>query len=132
MFVQSALETLPAEFDSIADEITANFPWGSLLRAVVLPEVGPLAKLAAIAKPGARIEMHINIHPFRDAAYAARLGLSEALLIANHEAFVLAYMRAGLAVTDIADVSDHPRATRWGKQLGHGSRRVLRVCTMRL
>ena len=33
MFVQAAVEDLPAELDGVADEIHIHFPWGSLLRA---------------------------------------------------------------------------------------------------
>lgn len=126
MFVQASLETLPAEFELVADEITVNYPWGSLLRAVALPEGHSLSKLAAIAKRGAQVEVYINIHPLCDAGYAARIGLSDALLVTDRKGFVAAYAQAGLAVTDIADFSD-PRATRWGKQLAHGSRHILRV-----
>ena len=127
MFVQAALETLSAEFDAVADEITVNYPWGSLLRAVASPEPRALSRLAAIAKRGALVEITINIHPLRDAAYAARLGLPDALLMADREAFATAYARAGPILTDVSDASADPRATRWGKQLARGSRQTLRI-----
>ena len=132
MFVQASLKTLPAEFEPIADEITMNYPWGSLLHAVALPEVHSLSKLAAIAKHGAVVEVYINIHPLCDAAYAGRIGLSDALLMTDRNGFVAAYSQTGLAVTEIADFSDRPRATRWGKQLAHGSRQILRVRATRM
>ena len=131
MFVQSGLEILPGEFDGIADEITVNYPWGSLLRAVALPEARPLSRLARLAKSGGQIEIQINVHPFHDPAYAARVRLSDALLILDREAFVDAYARAGLIVTDIVDVSANPRATRWGNQLAFGSRQILCVRSVR-
>ena len=131
MFIQTSLETLTAEFDSIADAITVNYPWGSLLRAVALPEASLLAKLAAITKCGGRVEIHINIHPFRNRVYAARLGLSDALLMADRKAFVAAYALAGLVITDMLDVSANPRETHWGKQLMHGSRQILRIRAQR-
>lgn len=34
MFVEAAIESLPDEFEGVADEIHINFPWGSLLRGL--------------------------------------------------------------------------------------------------
>src|SRR2546426_7896288 len=36
LFLQAAVEDLPAELDRVADEIHIHFPWGSLLRALLL------------------------------------------------------------------------------------------------
>jgi len=132
LFLQSSLESLPHTFEEIADQITVNYPWGSLLRAAALPDLDLLSRLAAIAKHGRQVEIHIHIHPFWDPAYAARIGLGHALLIASGDAFHAAYARAGLVVREIADVSANPCATRWGKQLKHGAREILRVRATRM
>ena len=127
LFLQSSLEFLPPTFEAIADEITVNYPWGSLLRAVAIPEMGLLSRLAAIARYGCQVEILINVHPFEDPSYAARIRLSGALLTTNRNAFDAAYAKAGLTVTQIDDVSTNPRATSWGKRLEQGSRRILHI-----
>jgi 16S rRNA (adenine(1408)-N(1))-methyltransferase len=127
LFLQASLESLPPLFEAIADQITINYPWGSLLRAVALPDVDLLSKLAAMAKRDGKVEIFINAHPFEDPAYTRRIGLAEASLVANRSAFTAVYAKAGLLVTEVVDASDNARATRWGKRLEHGSRRVLRI-----
>ncbi len=47
LFVQAAIEDLPAELDGVADEIHVHFPWGSLLRAVATGDVVAVAEPAA-------------------------------------------------------------------------------------
>jgi 16S rRNA (adenine(1408)-N(1))-methyltransferase len=126
LFLQGALETL--DLDAIAARITVNYPWGSLLRAVALPDVALLSKLVALAKPGASLEVLINVHPLRDRTYSARIGLAEAAILYDHAALRSAYQRAGFAVRDITNVTGQLiRATRWGSQLHHAGREVWRV-----
>ena len=36
LFVQAAVEDLPEELNGLANQIYVNFPWGSLLRAVMV------------------------------------------------------------------------------------------------
>jgi 16S rRNA (adenine(1408)-N(1))-methyltransferase len=125
LFLQASLESLSPSLEAVADEITINYPWGSLLRAVAMPDAHLLSKLAAVSRSGARLELHINTHPFRDHSYVARIGLAGALLMTGRDAFVAAYAGAGLVVTEISDVSGS--ATSWGKRLAHGARRILRI-----
>ena len=70
MFVCAAAEMLPGPLEAAADEITINYPWGSLLRAVALPDADVLAKIAMLAKPTATLTAVINVQPLRDAAQA--------------------------------------------------------------
>jgi 16S rRNA (adenine(1408)-N(1))-methyltransferase len=54
-FGRLALEDAPGELASFADRLTVLFPWGSLLRSVVLAESDGLARLRAMCKPGADV-----------------------------------------------------------------------------
>ncbi|MGH9881869.1 MAG: methyltransferase domain-containing protein, partial [Pyrinomonadaceae bacterium] len=38
LFLQAAVEELPSELYGVADEVHIHFPWGSLLRALMLGE----------------------------------------------------------------------------------------------
>lgn len=132
MFLQASLETLRGELDGLADQLTVNFPWGSLLRAVALPEPALLQKLAALAKPGADLDVLVNLTPLRDAAYAAKLGLADAVLLCNSPRLSGTYAAAGWKVKSVEEVTGTLiRATRWGSQLHHAGREVWRVRAVR-
>ena len=132
IFLQASLETLGGELSGMADRLTVNFPWGSLLRAVAMPQLAQLQKLAALAKPGAELDILVNLTPLRDAAYAAKLGLSEAALLCNPPRLRGTYATAGWTVTSVEEVTGTLiRATRWGSQLHHAGREVWRVRAVR-
>src|SRR6185312_2067943 len=48
LFIQAAVEDLPAELDGVADEVHVHFPWPSLLRAVASGDVSVLRNLRRI------------------------------------------------------------------------------------
>jgi 16S rRNA (adenine(1408)-N(1))-methyltransferase len=132
MFLQASLETLGGELNGLADGLTVNFPWGSLLRAVALPQPALLQKLAALAKPGAELDVLVNLTPLRDAAYVEKLGLAEAALLCNPARMRGTYAAAGWTVKSIEEVTGTLiRATRWGSQLHHAGREVWRVRAVR-
>src|SRR5579885_886506 len=51
MFVRAAVEALPEELTAI-DEVHVLMPWGSLLRALVLPDLAVLRSVAGRCTPG--------------------------------------------------------------------------------
>jgi trans-aconitate methyltransferase len=52
--------TLPDELDGLVTCVTLNFPWGSLLEALLAKSPRLLNRLAAIARPGARVDVRLN------------------------------------------------------------------------
>jgi 16S rRNA (adenine(1408)-N(1))-methyltransferase len=132
LFVQASLEAMPGTLAGFADAITVNYPWGSLLRAVALPDPTLLANLAGLAKAGAMLDVLINMQPLRDAAYAARLGPAGAALTRDIGLLKAGYAGAGWIVTGVDDVTGTlVRVTRWGSQLHHARREVWRVLAAR-
>ena len=75
LFVQAAIEDLPAELNDTANEIHIHFPWGSLLRAVATGDLEVLRNLHRVSAPGCLLEVVIGIDPVRDQSEIARLGL---------------------------------------------------------
>lgn len=75
LFVQAAVENLPAELDGVADEIHIHFPWGSLLRAVMTGDIDVLGNLRRICAPGCLLEIIIGLDAERDRAEIERLEL---------------------------------------------------------
>ena len=54
-FVVAAVESLPDDLTGVADRVSVQFPWGSLLRGILSGEGPVLANLARIAAPGATL-----------------------------------------------------------------------------
>jgi 16S rRNA (adenine(1408)-N(1))-methyltransferase len=75
LFGRLALEQAPGELAGLAAALTILFPWGSLLRAVALPEPEALARLGALCGPGASVRIVFGYDPAADAV--AGLSLSE-------------------------------------------------------
>jgi len=125
LFVIAAIERLPELLTGCADRITVNFPWGSLLEAVILPRAEVLGAIAALGKPGAEIEILINLGIFEDPEYAARLELPDLDQTYLDEALVPAYAAAGIAV-ELAQFLRGPAPVRttWGQRLTLGSGRA--------
>jgi 16S rRNA (adenine(1408)-N(1))-methyltransferase len=112
--------------------VTVNYPWGSLLRAVALPDPALLERIARVMKPGAALDILVNITPLRDAALADRLALSGAALLGGEAGFRAAYAAAGLGLRTVAPFSASAPSTRWGKQLAHSGREILQVRARKL
>lgn len=107
------LERAPAALEHLADRLTVLLPWGSLLRALALPDPAGLARLRGLCRPGAELRVVFGLGP-ADAA-AALPPLSDAHL--GHLA--RAYREAGLEVTARPTSRDEVGAlpTTWAKKL---------------
>jgi len=55
VFVVASAESLPRELVGVADRVTVQFPWGSLLRGVLAGDGNILGNLAMIAAPDAAL-----------------------------------------------------------------------------
>ncbi len=102
LFARLPLEEAPGDLAALADVL---FPWGSLLRAIALPEPGPLARLRALCKPGAEVRFVFEHE-------------------AEPEALERAYLEAGFALTvrELAAFEARLLPTTWAKKLGYSGR----------
>ncbi len=124
LFLVARAEALPPALQRLCDEITVNYPWGSLLRAVSAPQPEVLAGIAACAKPGARLSLLINLAPFVDPEQRARLDLPELDETTARQRLIPAYAAAGLRIHSIETLrGDLPERTSWGRRLVVGSGR---------
>ncbi len=60
LFVIANALALPKELDGLANRITINFPWGSLLSALLEGDRALLDGIHSIAQPGASLEVRLN------------------------------------------------------------------------
>jgi len=96
LFGRLSLEDAPGELAQLADAITVLFPWGSLLRAVAVPECEALRRLALIGKPGARFRFLHGYGVGREARAVDELGLPALGDPSTLRALEDAYADAGL------------------------------------
>jgi 16S rRNA (adenine(1408)-N(1))-methyltransferase len=131
LFVWAAVEALPAELTGIT-EVHCLMPWGSLLRAVVTPDVDVLRSLAARCVPGAAFLITLNLHAWRPPVPEVG-ATAEPTPASATEQIAPAYARAGwtLCAADYLDAAQIAElGTSWTKRLG-SSREALDVLALR-
>ena len=128
LFIQSAVEDLPAELDGVADELHVHFPWGSLLRAIATGESVVLQNLRRICSAGALLEVVIGLDPERDQSEIERLGLTPLSLEFIDNELIAKYAAAGFETIErgILAASEWPELnTSWSKRLQGNERRTI-------
>jgi len=114
LYLICTARSLPSELYGRAKTITINFPWGSLLGDLLDKDPSFLFGLAAIAKPGAVLEVRVNA----DALQEYGLSLDEG--VKKIQTALLLY---GYKVLSFALLGPHElRAcqTTWAKRLAFG------------
>ena len=132
VYIVASVEALPRPLAGVADEISINYPWGSLLAGLVRPEPAVLSAIAGLGKPGAMIGLLINYSIFGDSAYLERLGLPDLPLERMDRELAPAYRRAGIELLGYDVMSaDGPHGTSWGRRLVRGAGRETLAVTAR-
>jgi 16S rRNA (adenine(1408)-N(1))-methyltransferase len=129
LFVVAAVESLPRELDGVADVVTVQFPWGSLLRGLLDATPQVMTGLTRVMRPGATLSMLVS-STVRDRG-AGLAPVQERTL----DALADAYRRHGLTVTGArpATAADVAAArSTWGKRLGAARRRPAWLLRARL
>ena len=94
LFVVTGIETPPPELAGLADTVTVDFPWGSLLRGLVGLDARATAGLGGLVRPGGRVETLVSV--------AGRDGLAEfAEAIARRAGLAEAWARLGFAIVEL-------------------------------
>lgn len=136
LFIQAAVEDLPAELDGVADEVHVHFPWGSLLRAVAAGDEAVLQNLRRICSSDALLEVVIGVDVERDISEIERLELPPLTIEHIDSVLVPKYKVAGFEIFERGMIapSEWPGLqTSWAKRLqGNKSRALIyliaRVC----
>lgn len=128
LFIQAAVEDLPAELDGVADELHVHFPWGSLLRAVAAGDVDVLQNLRRICAPAALLEVVLGLDPARDQSEIERLALTPLSLELIDQQLASLYLAAGFEITErgIIPAAEWPEFnTSWAKRLHQNDQRPI-------
>ncbi len=105
---------LPPALHGLATHLTINFPWGDLLTGLLTQDAPLLAGLAALVRPGARLDVRLNAGALTEAGWA---------LPAAGSAVAAGLRRAGFAVEpprllDARELRACP--TTWAHRLAFG------------
>lgn len=128
LFIQAAVEDLPAELDGVADKLHVHFPWGSLLHAVAAGDVDVLQNLRRICAPNAFLEVVLGLDPARDQSEIERLGLTPLSLEFIDQQLASRYLTAGFEITErgIIPAAEWPEFnTSWAKRLHQNDQRPI-------
>ena len=115
----NVLEPMP-ELEAIADEIQWNFPWGSLMYALVQSDQEPMLNMIALAKKAATFKFYLNLYVFENETQRKDMGLPEVdaryvakTLIPAWEKLGLICKRSEFIAAD--ELKDHP--STWAGRL---------------
>jgi 16S rRNA (adenine(1408)-N(1))-methyltransferase len=121
LFVVAAAEALPSELDGRADELTVQFPWGSLLRGLLEADPAIVGGIARVTRPGATVTLLLSVTE-RDRATIGRASVDAGTfqtLAPRYAAHDLALREARPATADEIRRSH----STWAKKLAAGSKR---------
>ena len=131
LFVVASAEAIPPDVHGVADLVTINLPWGSLLRGALAADPAAAAGIAALARPGGMVEILVATDA-RD-----RLG-ADVDVEARLRGTLAADWRAhGLVLTSAAEAASEDLArlrTTWARRLRLGTtvdRRAWRIVLRR-
>jgi 16S rRNA (adenine(1408)-N(1))-methyltransferase len=129
IYIVSGVEALPDELKGIATRLTIQYPWGSLLRALVEPDLPMLTRMGRLAIAGATFSVLINRSPFDDADYLARLELPALDETRFRDVLAPVWLKAGFVSSKVETHKESAEtSSSWGKRLVKGSgREVLAV-----
>ena len=121
LFVVAAAEALPAELNGLADMLTVQFPWGSLLRGLLEVDPSIVSGIARLLKPGAVATLLLSVTE-RDRATIGRDSVDEG----TFWALAPRYAAHDLLLREVRPATAEEIArshSTWAKRLGAGSRR---------
>jgi len=127
LFVQSAVEALPAELNGLANQVHVNLPWGSLLRAVAGGPESGLRNLHQLCAPDALLIVVIGLDVAKDQSELTRLGLPSLDSEYLTRELPVRYQRAGFEIVKtetLTDASLSEMKTTWARRLMTGHNRL--------
>lgn len=114
LFVIANALNLPSQLSGLANHITINFPWGSLLTGLLDDDADLLDGLASIGHCGVVLDVLLNGGALAEAGWALEEGADRVRRVLDSHGFVMS-SPVGLATHDLRT---YP--TTWAKRLAYG------------
>jgi len=123
VLLRTAIESVPAELERIADEVYVLLPWGALLEGIVRAREEIVQGIAAIARPGALVRVTLNGEIWLDSTPARYENLPVPTPEYVSEAIEPEFRRAGVELEParyLSAAEAKALPTTWARRLGHG------------
>jgi 16S rRNA (adenine(1408)-N(1))-methyltransferase len=123
LYVIANVEQLPHELNHTADTIFVHFPWGSLLKSIVVGDQLTLTNIARVARPGAILEILVNYNVFFDPIPLEILELPDMNIEYIDDTLVPLYAQAGITILERSYIGKDEMKelpTTWSKKLAYG------------
>lgn len=114
LFIIANAEALPPELNGCADQITVNFPWGSLLTGLLTPESAVLSSLGRLVRSRAAVEVYLNGGALDEQGWTLDDGAAQVRAALNRAGW---RMQPGQTL-NAAALKQFP--TTWAKRLAFG------------
>lgn len=114
LFVIANAQMLPFELHGLADQVTVNFPWGSLLEGLLSYDSAVLANLKAVTHAHTELEVRLNGGALAEAGWSLEAGANRVRAVLASNGFD---MKLQVALTTSA-LKALP--TTWAKRLAFG------------
>lgn len=111
LFVVAAADALPRELRGVGDMVTVQFPWGSLLRGVLLFEPRIADEIAALVRAGGILRMLLTVTPHDKAAGVPPLDASSIKSLEN------GYAARGFDKREARPIDQREARSSWSKRL---------------
>lgn len=131
IFIHSAAEQLPDELNEIADEVQVNFPWGSLLKGVILAEDDFMNNITKVSKDRAVLEIITTYDDKFEERFRKDSNLPELTFEYINKNLRNNYRKFGITIEKIQELNEEEKQqiqSSWGKQiLSKRSRKVFYI-----
>ncbi|HSX39577.1 MAG TPA: class I SAM-dependent methyltransferase [Candidatus Saccharimonadales bacterium] len=128
LYVLGSIEKLPQELDDKAHQMHIFLPWGSLLQAIVKPDIVLLNQLLHLLKPFAELEIILGYNPETEPTETARLEIAKIDATYIEEKILPAFSSAGFEKALYKKLTRQDLKkfeTTWSKKLTFGKDRPL-------
>ncbi len=114
LYLIANTEALPPELGGLAQVVTINFPWGSLLTGLLDPGSGLIDGLLQMARPGAKLEIRLNSGALQEAGWGLEEGGQQVRRVFKKRGF----STGQLVKLDAVALKAFP--TSWARRLAYG------------
>ncbi|MFA6533702.1 MAG: methyltransferase domain-containing protein [Patescibacteria group bacterium] len=124
LFVLAAVEDLPAELAGLANQVFINFPWGSLLRGIILVEDKTWQSIKGICQTGALVDVVLGYnqeYEQKETGDLPALNLEYIKTVMSPRLQSLGFSLLEAREILKSDLADYPSS--WSKKLIFGSNR---------
>jgi 16S rRNA (adenine(1408)-N(1))-methyltransferase len=114
LFVIANAASLPHELGGLAQQVTINFPWGTLLEGLLSNEPALFDSLAMLLRPKAKLEIRLNSSALGQAGYQLEEGTERVWEILRDNDFSVKQP----SLMKSSELAAFP--TTWAKRLAYG------------